>query len=162
MGAREVKGGAASSFRAERAVHRESRQPGRFSFFREGCRAKEPGPDRHARRPLARPRKRRDPGTEEPSVLAMVVQAAAHRDRQPRPDVNVVLYEHTGRRKGIPEVWHVGRLVAVTLDRHAADPDVRPNGSTHGHFHETRVMTIAFEHLPKPVVVPLARQCGSS
>ena len=90
-----------------------------------------------------------------------MVQPATHRDREPWPHVNVVLHEYARRRGGIPELGDVGRVVAVVLDRHAANPGVRPAGATHRQFREARVVTVAFEDLPKPVVVPLARPCGS-
>ena len=94
-------------------------------------------------------------GTEEPAVLAVVVQPSARRQRQPGSHIDVVLHEQAGRGEGVREPRDVGGLVGVVLDCGAGDPRMPSRRPPHREFGEARVVAIAFEGFPELVVVPL-------
>ena len=91
----------------------------------------------------------------------MTIQPPAHRQREPRAHVDVVLHEQAGRGEGVGEPRNIGGTVGIVLDRGPGDPRMPSGRSPHRELGEARAVAISLPGLPEPVVVRLLREGGA-
>jgi hypothetical protein len=53
-------------------------------------------------------------------------------------------------------LWDISGSVSIALEREAGHPRPPTSVSTHGHFPEDRVVTVALQDFTKPMIVALA------
>ena len=125
----------------------------------KGVGAKKPWP---ADRRLVQPSKRNSAESRAPKAI-VEIRPPAGRERKPRRNFEIVLYENSRRDVVVGEARNIAGMVRVPVDGSSGHPRVPPGCPADRYFAEHQVVPVALARFAEAVIVKLPRSrhaCG--